>query len=383
MIKLLTVIGARPQIIKAAAISRAIAKHYYDKIEEVILHTGQHYDENMSAVFFEELGIPQPHIRLGVGSAGHARQTAEMMIGIEDAINEHNPDMVLLYGDTNSTLAGSVAAIKVGVDAAHVEAGLRSFDKKMPEEVNRIVCDHNSTLLFTPTLAGLENLKKEGFDPEPTAPYSASKPAVFHCGDVMFDNSMHFAEVAKERSSIIHDLELTNKEFALVTIHRDFNTDDEKRMADIMKSLMALADENDMQFVFPIHPRTRKIILSGKLHELGDRMQQHEKIQVIEPLAFLDMIALENNCSIVLTDSGGVQKEAYFFKKPCLILRPSTEWVELVELGAARLVNADPKKITSSFDHFRSNSELNWQPIFGDGKAAEFICGEIVKHLEA
>lgn len=380
MIKILTVIGARPQIIKAAAISRAISEHFSDQLQEVILHTGQHYDANMSAVFFDELGIPQPDIQLGVGSAGHARQTAEMMIGIEDAIKAHEPNMVVLYGDTNSTLAGSVAAIKIGVDSAHVEAGLRSFDKKMPEEVNRIVCDHNSTLLFTPTKAGLHNLKNEGFGPERTGPYSASQPGTFHCGDVMFDNSMHFAEVAKQRSTLIAELGLSDREFVLITVHRDFNTDDEARMENILRSILDLAETSDMHFVFPIHPRTRKIISSGTLAELGEKLQAHEKVQVIEPLAFLDMIALEAGCSMVLTDSGGVQKEAYFFEKPCLIMRPSTEWVELVELGAAHLVDADPQKIRSSFDHFRANNDLNWQPIFGDGKAAEFICQEIVNH---
>jgi len=382
MIKILTVIGARPQIIKAAAISRAIDQHFSDKIQEVILHTGQHYDDNMSAVFFDELGIPQPDIQLSVGSSSHARQTAEMMIGIEDAIKEHEPNMVLLYGDTNSTLAGSIAAIKVGVDAVHVEAGLRSFDKKMPEEVNRIVCDHNSTLLFTPTTTGLENLKNEGFDPELGEPYSSSQPGVFHCGDVMYDNSMHFAQVAKERSKIIDELGLDGERFVLITVHRDFNTDDEGRMGNILKSIIELADTSQMHFVFPIHPRTRKIISEGTVEEAAKKLMSHDRIKVIEPLAFLDMIALEEACSMVMTDSGGVQKEAYFFKKPCLILRPSTEWVELVELGAAKLVDADHDKIINEFEAFANGIEMNWQPIFGDGHAAEFICEEIIKYCD-
>jgi len=380
MIKILTVIGARPQIIKAAAINRAIDQHFSDKIQEVILHTGQHYDDNMSAVFFDELGIPQPDIQLSVGSSSHARQTAEMMIGIEDAIKEHEPNMVLLYGDTNSTLAGSIAAIKVGVDAIHVEAGLRSFDKKMPEEVNRIVCDHNSTLLFTPTSTGLENLKNEGFDPELGEPYSSNRPGVFHCGDVMYDNSMYFAQVAKDRSKIIDELGLVGERFVLITVHRDFNTDDEGRMGSILKGILELADTSQMQFVFPIHPRTRKIISQGALEEAANKLMSHDRIKVIEPLAFLDMIALEDACSMVMTDSGGVQKEAYFFKKPCLILRPSTEWVELVELGAAKLVDADHHMIINEFEAFANGVELNWQPIFGDGRAAEFICEEIIKY---
>ena len=239
--KLVTIIGARPQIIKAAALSRAIRNHYADQIHEVIVHTGQHYDDNMSQVFFDELQIPRPDYNLHVGSASHGVQTARMTEGIETILIKEQPDFIVLYGDTNSTLAGAIAAAKIHIPIVHIEAGLRSFNKSMPEEINRIVCDHCSTLLFTPTKAGLENLKREGFPMDNKGPFTIDSPKVYHCGDIMYDNSLHFANIAEEKTDIIQRLELVGKPFILATIHRDSNTDHPERLGAIFDALIELS----------------------------------------------------------------------------------------------------------------------------------------------
>ena len=374
--KLVTVIGARPQIIKAAALSRAIRNHYADKIQEVIVHTGQHYDDNMSQIFFDELQIPRPDYNLHVGSASHGIQTARMTEGIEALLIKEQPDFIVLYGDTNSTLAGAVAAAKIHVPIAHIEAGLRSFNKAMPEEINRIVCDHCSTLLFSPTLAGIENLKREGFPMDNDGPYTIDNPKVYHCGDIMYDNSLHFAEVAEQKTDIIQRLELANRPFILATIHRDSNTDHSKRLSAIFKALIQLSQE--CQIVLPLHPRTAKLLKTNLDGSLQKQITDSTNISLIPPVSFLEMIALERHAQLVITDSGGVQKEAYFFKKPDIILRPETEWVEIVETGNAILANADESRIMQAWQHFKDNPPTVFPEIFGDGHAAEFMLEQIL-----
>ena len=381
--KLVTIIGARPQIIKAAALSRAIKNHYADRIQEVIVHTGQHYDDNMSQVFFDELGIPSPDYNLHVGSASHGVQTARMTEGIEALLIKEQPDFIVLYGDTNSTLAGAVAAAKIHVPIVHIEAGLRSFNKAMPEEINRIVCDHCSTLLFTPTKAGLENLKREGFPIDESGPSTGSgsatidHPKVYHCGDIMYDNSLHFANIAVEKTDIIQRLELKDKPFILATIHRDSNTDHPERLSAIFRALIRLSEQ--CQVVLPLHPRTSKLLKTNLDESLQTQIFNNTKIKLIPPVSFLEMIALERHAQLVMTDSGGVQKEAYFFKKPCIILRPETEWVEIVETGNAILADADETRIMQAWQHFKDNPPTVFPEIFGDGHAAEFILEKMLE----
>ena len=374
--KIVTVIGARPQIIKAAALSRAIRTLYADQIQEVIVHTGQHYDENMSQVFFDELDIPRPDYNLHVGSATHGVQTARMTEGIEALLIKERPDFLVLYGDTNSTLAGAVAAAKIHVPIVHIEAGLRSFNKTMPEEINRIVCDHCSTLLFTPTKAGLENLKCEGFPIDNDGPYTIDNPKVYHCGDIMYDNSLHFAHIAEEKTNIIQRLEVSGKPFILATIHRDSNTDHPERLNTIFDALIQLSKE--VQIVLPLHPRTNKLLKTNLDNEKQTQIFNSPNISLIPPVSFLEMIALERHAQLVMTDSGGVQKEAYFFKKPCIILRPETEWVEIVETGNAILADADKERIMDAWQHFKNNPPTMFPEIFGDGHAAEFMLEQIL-----
>lgn len=375
MIQILTIIGARPQIIKAAAISRAIHNHFSESITEHLLHTGQHYDENMSEVFFQELGIPRPTYQLNVGSGSHGAQTALMIQGIEDILQRNHYDAVLVYGDTNSTLAGAIAAVKIHVPVVHVEAGLRSFNKAMPEEINRILCDHSSTLLFSPTKQGIENLYKENIVHH-EKPWSADRPAVFHCGDIMYDNSLHFAKEAANRSQILEKVGVQLGQFFLCTIHRNTNTDDPKLLTEILVGLDAISEAASTDIVLPLHPRTK-----GKLTpEMLKLISKHNRIRIIEPLSFIDMIAMESACSMVVTDSGGVQKEAFFFKKPCIILREQTEWVELVENGNALLTGANSKKMIDAYHALKSReNEMTWPDFFGNGQAAQFICSILLE----
>ena len=378
--KIVTVIGARPQIIKAAALSRAIETHYADQIKEVIVHTGQHYDDNMSQVFFDELGIPHPDYNLHVGSASHGVQTARMTEGIEEVLIKERPDFIVLYGDTNSTLAGAIAASKLHIPVAHIEAGLRSFNKAMPEEINRIVCDHCSTLLFSPTLAGVENLKREGFPMSNDRPFTIDNPKVYHCGDIMYDNSLHFAQIAEAKAQTIKTLGLEGKPFILATVHRDSNTDQPERLNAIFSAILRLSERT--QVVLPLHPRTAKLL---KTHLAAKRQAQlfnSPDIKIIPPASFLEMTALERNARLIMTDSGGVQKEAYFFKKPSIILRPETEWVEIVETGNAILTDADEQRIMEAWNRFESQPSAIFPEIFGDGKAAEFIIQQLIQAKE-
>jgi UDP-GlcNAc3NAcA epimerase len=379
--KIVTIIGARPQIIKAAALSRAIKDHFKEKLSEVIVHTGQHYDENMSEVFFKELGIPQPNYNLNVGSGSHGKQTAAMIVGIEEILLKEKPNAIVLYGDTNSTLAGAVAASKIHVPVVHIEAGLRSYSKAMPEEVNRIMCDHVSTLLFSPTITGYNNLVKEGFKEKNAAPYSANNPKIYHSGDVMYDNSMHFSSVAEQKTNVIAVNKLQKGKFILATIHRNNNTDEPLRLNALFKSLNDISIENDLDIILPLHPRTAKLLEMNLDANLLNAVKANTKFKIIAPASFLEMIALEKNCVLVMTDSGGVQKEAFYFEKPCIILRPETEWVELVECGAAIVTDADEKRIKDAFKKIYSASNLSYPKFYGDGKAAQFICGEMLKHL--
>ena len=379
MKKIVTIIGARPQIIKAAAISRAISTSFSEQISEVIVHTGQHYDEKMSNVFFDELGIPKPNYNLNVGSGQHGEQTAKMLTGIEKILKEESADALLVYGDTNSTLAGAVAASKIHIPVIHIEAGLRSYNKRMPEELNRILCDHSSTLLFAPTQSAIDNLKKEGLiHNEELA--SIDSPNVYHSGDIMFDNSLHFASIASKSSKLLSELNCKPGEFALATVHRAENTDDNAKISAIFKGLYELAEDNKKAIILPLHPRTKKVIEKVLPAEFQQKIQESAYLRLIEPVSFIDMIALEKNAQIVVTDSGGVQKEAFFFEKPCVILREETEWVELVENGNAILAGANVDRMKKGYADLLAKPHT-YPSYYGDGKAAEFIISTILVDL--
>lgn len=391
MIKLLTIIGARPQIIKAAAISRAVRTKFADQIEEKILHTGQHYDDNMSEVFFRELGIPEPDYNLHVGSGSHGVQTARIIEGIEGVlmgrdsvqctgygVQEKPFDGIIVYGDTNSTLAAAVAASKIHIPVFHIEAGLRSFNMAMPEEINRIVCDQLSSVLFTPTLTGLRNLEAEGFSSIKSRVRFADGRGqrVVLSGDVMYDNSMYFSAMADVQSDIIERLNLRYRQFVLATIHRPANTDNAENLRSIFRALNDIAEQHQMDVVLPLHPRTRKIMANEGMNGV-----MNERIRIIEPASFFEIIRLEKNAAIVMTDSGGVQKEAFFYGTPCVILRPETEWVEIVDAGAGIIADADYERIMAAYEAL-VNKPVQFPALFGDGHASKKILNEIVKYLD-
>lgn len=380
MIKLLTVIGARPQIIKAAAISRAVKNHFSGRIEEKILHTGQHYDINMSQVFFDELGIPAPDYNLGVGSGSHGVQTAKMIAGIEEVLITEHFDGIILYGDTNSTLAGAVAASKIHIPVFHIEAGLRSFNMTMPEEVNRIVCDQLSSICFSPTQTGIDNLKREGFMDSPAKFKNGKGRLVVNSGDVMYDNSMYFATLAEEKSDILSRIGVKPNEYILTTIHRPNNTDDPGRLTAILSSLLAITERDGIILVLPLHPRTRNLLDKNLEKSVYDKLMSSPRVKIIPPASFFEIIVLEKNARIVMTDSGGVQKESFFFERPCVILRPETEWVEIVEHGAGIIVNANPKRIVEAYDKLIGTKPV-FPPLFGDAHAAEHILEQILDYL--
>jgi len=380
MYKILTIIGARPQIIKAAALSRIIDKHYSSSLQEVIVHTGQHYDENMSQVFFDELNIPQPDYNLNVGSASHGKQTGLMLERIEDVLLKEKPDALVIYGDTNSTLAGALAASKLLIPVFHIEAGLRSYNKTMPEEINRIMADHVSTLLFCPTQQAIKNLEKEGFKLH-LHRCDINHPKVILSGDVMYDNSLYFSKIAQKKSDILKRLSLENKEFVLCTIHRNNNTDDPVRLNAIFSALLKISKE--IQIVLPIHPRTKKMLETNLDNQLKSQIFSNKDITITDPVSFLEMILLERHCKIVITDSGGVQKEAYFFKKPCVVLRPETEWVELLDTGTTLLADADEQKILSAYQKLKNTSVEKFLPYYGDGNAAQKIAKEMLLFFQS
>ena len=369
--KILTVIGARPQIIKAAALSRAINNGFSDRIEEKILHTGQHYDANMSAVFFDEMGIPHPHFNLNTGSGKHGVQTAKMIAGIEEVLENETFDAIVLYGDTNSTIAGAVAASKLHLPIVHIEAGLRSFNMAMPEEINRIVCDNLSTVLFAPTQTAVDNLRREGFLSSKATFADGNRRHVFHSGDIMYDNSLYFARIADEKTDILRHLGLEDEKFVLATIHRDNNTDNPERLTAIAEALLEIT-ERGYKIVLPLHPRTKKLLPQNLSEDDYRRITSNPDILIIPPVSFFEIIVLERHASLIMTDSGGLQKEAYFFRKPCLILRPETEWVEIVEQHAGIITDADKELIVRSFDEY-IDTEPQFPPLFGDGHSAEFM----------
>lgn len=355
---MLTVIGARPQFVKAAPVVKALREAGH---REVLVHTGQHYDYRMSRIFFDEMGIPEPDVNLEVGSGAHGWQTGQMLARLEEVMLEQRPDWVLVYGDTNSTIAGALAACKLRIPIAHVEAGLRSFNREMPEEHNRVLTDHCSDLLFCPTPAAVANLAREGI----------AGPSVQLVGDTMFDAVLQFSDIARRRSRILDELELRPKGYMLATLHRPYNTDVPENLGGILKALGRL----DETVVFPVHPRTRL-----KVSELGGPPPADGHLRMVDPVGYLDMLVLEENASLILTDSGGIQKEAFFFGVPCVTLRPETEWVETVQTGWNMTVGADQSSIVGAAQ------KRDWPAgpppaLFGDGLAARRIAARLAEGL--
>ena len=352
--KILTILGARPQFIKAGPVSREIKSLQKEgqNIHEVIVHTGQHYDNNMSDVFFEELRLPSPDYHLGIGGKSHGAMTGEMIIRLEEVMQHEKPDIVLVYGDTNSTLSGAIAASKLNIPIAHVEAGLRSFNMKMPEEINRILTDRISRWLFCPTDIAVQNLQREGFE--------HFNCRIFNVGDVMYDAVLFYKKYAKKPKSI--DIK---KDFILVTVHRAENTDNKTNLINIIDALEEIAKEKPV--ILPLHPRTKKIIEQLKI--------KLKYVKVVEPVSYLEMIWLLDNCNLVITDSGGLQKEAYFFKKPCITLREETEWTELVENEFNILAGAEKENILKAYNQCSISNFLLFDslPLYGNGKASQKI----------
>lgn len=355
--KIVTILGARPQFIKAGSVSREIARQRNAGADicEVIVHTGQHYDANMSDVFFDEMKIPKPDYFLGVGGKSHGAMTGQMIEKVEEVVLKEQPDWMLVYGDTNSTLAGAVVASKLHIKLAHVEAGLRSFNMQMPEEVNRILTDRVSDVLFCPTVTAVDNLSKEGF---PFVTAAQQKQAILNVGDVMLDGAQFYRGYAQKPV----DLDVAN--FVLCTVHRAENTDDPQRLQNIFDALNEVAEQQPI--VLPLHPRTKNLLPST--------FSLHPNINIIDPVGYLSMVWLIGNCDMVMSDSGGLQKEAYFFSKPCITLRDETEWVELVEGGFNVLVGAEKERIV---DTYRSRPFSRFEDgaaaLYGDGAASKKI----------
>lgn len=350
--KIITILGARPQFIKAAPVSRVLRESFI----ELIVHTGQHYDANMSDIFFEELHIPKPDYHLGVGSGNHGKQTGEMLEKIEEIVLSEKPDFLMVYGDTNSTLAGALVAAKLHVPVIHIEAGLRSFNKKMPEEINRIMTDHVSEYLFCPTDTAVKNLKDENITHN-----------VFNIGDVMYDAVLYNKELANSKSQVLAEHQLEAKNYHLITIHRAENTDDLQNMKNILEAFSQIEETK----VWPIHPRTKNKLLS-----YGLQLDKIPNLKVIEPVGYLDMLTLEANAKKIITDSGGVQKEAYFMNVPCVTVREQTEWVETLEGDANILTGTDTSKILQAV---QKQVKPDYKKVFGDGKASEKIVQLITK----
>ena len=355
--KIVTIIGARPQFVKAAVVSRAVSGN--PDIEEILVHTGQHYDQNMSDIFFEEMEIPKPKYNLEVNGLSHGAMTGQMLQKIEEVLIAENPDCVLVYGDTNSTLAGALAAKKMHIPVAHVEAGLRSFNMKMPEEVNRILTDRISDFLFTPTITAVNNLKKEGYDSIDTK--------IIQCGDVMYDASLFYAQRSAEKST----LKLPEEGFILCTMHRAENTDDPKRLGEIVSALNKISEQTKV--ILPLHPRTKSALQRNNLSL---------NVDLIDPVGYFEMIELLKNCQLVVTDSGGVQKEAYFFGKKCVTLRDETEWIELVEHGFNTLTGADQSTILRAVSDSIGKPVDTSVALYGKGDAGDLIVQTLLQSLK-
>lgn len=357
--KLLTIIGARPQFVKAAALSRAIKNH--PQLQEVIVHTGQHFDANMSDIFFEEMEIPKPHYNLNINGLSHGAMTGQMLEKLEEVMITEKPDVVLVYGDTNSTIAGALAAKKLHIKVAHVEAGLRSFNIQMPEEINRILTDRISDWLFCPTDTAIGNLNKEG--------YQNINCTIVKTGDVMEDAALFYAQKAAEKSTIINQLNLAGKSFVLATIHRAENTDNYTNLKGIIDALNKLNES--VSVVVPLHPRTKKLI---------EQHQLKPTFTIVDPLGYFDMISLLQNCALVITDSGGLQKEAFFFGKFCVTTREQTEWVELVEHGYNTIAGTDTIKIIQLAEIALKSSFPEKINLYGNGNACENICKALLNY---
>lgn len=357
-IKIVTILGVRPQFIKAAAISRAIKENFKDKIQEIIVHTGQHFDANMSESFFQQLNIPTPDYNLEISGGTHGDMTGRMLSSIEKILINEKPDWVLVYGDTNSTLAGALAASKLHIPIAHIEAGLRSFNKEMPEEINRVITDHLSKLLFSPTQTSISNLKNEGI-----------KTGIHNVGDVMYDVSLFYQEKTSNKENLYKQFNVIPKGYALATCHRQENTDSPERLKNIVMALDEISKE--MPVIFPLHPRTKQILEKEGLTPFL------EKIRVSEPLPFLDMMALEQNARVIITDSGGVQKEAFFCNVPCVTMRDETEWTETIELGYNHLVGAVKDDIVKASLSAKIPSTKKSKP-YGDGNSSKKILNIIL-----
>lgn len=367
MKRIATVVGARPQFIKAAVVSRMLQAT--PGVAEVLIHTGQHYDAEMSQQFFAELAIREPDFNLGIGSASHGHQTGRMMMALENVFAVVRPDVVLVYGDTNSTLAGALVAAKLGIPVAHVEAGLRSFNRAMPEEINRVLTDHVAALLFAPTEAAVANLQREGIN----------GPCVKLVGDVMFDAALYYGEQAERQSSILHRLGLHGRDYILLTVHRAENTDDATRLSNIFRGMARFGRK--VPVVVPLHPRTR-----GRLEQVGFAAEAASYLHIMPPVGYLDMTSLERHATLIVTDSGGVQKEAYFHGVPCVTLRDETEWVELVEAGWNRLLPpTDPEivaeTLASIYAEVKGGCTPPQKPLYGDGSAAEKIAHYLLDAL--
>lgn len=358
--KIVTIVGARPQFVKAAALSREFKKH--NNIEEIILHTGQHFDKNMSDVFFEEMQIPHPKYNLSINSLSHGAMTGRMLEEIENILILEKPDYLLVYGDTNSTLAGALAAKKSQIKVVHIEAGLRSFNMAMPEEVNRILTDRISDILFCPTSTAIDNLEREGF--------SNFDSSVFNVGDVMQDAALFYEKQADQNSDILKDAHIKKNEYYLCTLHRAENTNNMERLASIIKGLNNL--QGKYQLVLPIHPRTKQLLSKFKLNA---------NIKIIAPVGYFDMIQLIKNSRLVITDSGGLQKEAYFFNKFCITTRDQTEWIELVTHGYNKIVGADFKKIIECVKYFESITFHKEIELYGGGLASQKIVSYLKEHF--
>ncbi len=380
MLNIITIIGARPQIIKAAALSRIIHTEFNNSIREEILHTGQHYDHNMSQIFFEEMNIPKPDYQLNINTELQGDQCAQMISGIEKILLAKKPDIVIVYGDTNSTLAAAIVANKLQIPIAHIEAGLRSYNKNMPEELNRIYCDFASTLLFCPTELAIDNLKKENISHSTTSAFNINNKAVYLSGDIMYDNALYYSKIAENKSEIINQLELKTARYLLCTIHRNYNTDNSERLCSIFNGLSSISKQYNIEIILPIHPRTANII--SKNIQLQQMLSNNKLLRIIDAVSYFDMIKLQQNSQMILTDSGGLQKEAYFFRKPCIILRSETEWKELLNSGNAIIADANSDLILKAYESFIHNeTNISYQPLYGDGNAARFICNILKNNI--